>query len=382
LCNGSANASVTRKDHSALAKARGPATMPTAKVDRSSAGAVCRAAVLIAMAVATQGATPPFAGLRSDLVATQRAYTAAQSRVAAEHGPDIALLFSARLNDDEKALERAEQIPPGITAADWDETLRTPISLDLSAVHQMLDRRYQTISKQPGLREVFVKSSVDGTMQSAALYVPAGPDKPRPLVILLHGHDQSEAQILGPPFFRRLADSTGSIVLAPYARAQYFYAEPGATDVYDALRAARDALPVDPRHVYLVGYSMGGYSLFRIGPRSGAPWTAVMCISGAILNNDVMRTVLDAWRQVPVYVVTGAHDDVVPTKDAEATALALHQNGLPVSFYREPSGTHSIHTLIPSLSAAWHDMHDGIVRGMGLMSDAPNHLPYSAPKSI
>lgn len=333
------------------------------------------------MAAATQGATSPFARLRSDLVATQRDYTAAQSRVAAEHGPDIALLFSARLNDDERALERAEQVPSGFTAADWDETLRTAISLDLSAVHQMLDRRYQTISKQPGLHEVFVNSSVDGTMQSAALYVPAGPDKPRPLVILLHGHDQSEAQILGPPFFRRLADRTGSIVVAPYARAHYFYAEPGATDVYDALRAARDALPVDPRHVYLVGYSMGGFSLFRLGPRSGAPWTAVMCISGSVLN-DEMRTVLDAWREMPVYVVTGARDDVVPTKDGEATALALHQNGLPVSFYQEPSGTHSIHTLIPSLSAAWHDMHGGIVRGVGLTADAPNRLPYSAPEKL
>lgn len=335
-------------------------------------------AILLTIVAAMQSVASQFASLHSDLATAQRAYTAAQLRVASDVGSDVAILFSIRLREDAESLEQAEQIPSGYTAADWNETLRTVAALDLSAVHQLLDRNYQTIDEKPGLREVFVRSSVDGTMQPVSLYIPAASERPRALVVLLHGRPQSEAEILGAPFFRRLADRTGTIILAPYGRAHYDFAEPAESDVYDTLSAARAALRIDPRRIYLVGYSMGGFSVFKIGPRRGAPWSGVMCISGAVLNSE-MAAVLYAWRRTPVYVVTGAHDDLIPTKYGEETALALQQDGLPVSFYEERSGSHWLRTLMPALGAAWDDMHGGVVRGVRLTDAARVGLPSNAP---
>ena len=112
-------------------------------------------------------------------------------------------------------------------------------------------------------------SRVDRTWQLVAVYVPPLRPARAPLAIVLHGNPQTEAELLAPPWLRRLADRTGTILVAPYGRGIYDYAEPAATDVYDLLTAVQEALPVDRGRTYLAGYSMGGFSVFKIGPRGG-----------------------------------------------------------------------------------------------------------------
>lgn len=112
------------------------------------------------------------------------------------------------------------------------------------------------------------------------MYVPAalksGP--PAPLVVVLHGNPQTEAELLGQPFLRRLADRTGSILVAPFGRGIYDFAEPAASDLYDLLDAAQRALPVDRRRSYLVGYSMGGFPFSR-SVRAAATDGRPRCVS-------------------------------------------------------------------------------------------------------
>ncbi len=249
----------------------------------------------------------------------------------------------------------------------------------MSAVHQILNRKYQAISEEPGLREVFVKSSIDRTMQPAALYIPATLKQSRALVILLHGNPQSEAEILAHRSSGASRIAQEQYLSRPTVARIMILRNLAEPIVYDALRAARAALPIDPRRIYLVGYSMGGFSVYKIGTRRGAWWAGVMSISGAVLNSE-MSDVLYAWRGTPLYVVTGAHDDEIPTIYGEETARTLYEDGLPVSFYEEPTGGHTIRTLMPSLTAAWDDMHVGVVRGVR-HDDAQRKvgLPASAP---
>jgi hypothetical protein len=61
-------------------------------------------------------------------------------------------------------------------------------------------------------------------------------------------------------------------------------------------------------------------------------------------------------------VVTGTSDDQVPTSFAQNTAIYLDSVGIPAGLYIVPSGTHSVVTLEPMLSAAWHDMLTGKIR--------------------
>jgi predicted esterase len=141
------------------------------------------------------------------------------------------------------------------------------------------------------------------------------------------------------------------------------------------------AFPVDKRRTYLAGYSMGGFSIFKVGPRGGYRWAGAMCVSGAILNSGA-RAVGLAWHDVPMYVVTGAHDDSIPTMYGEETARALAALGLPVSFYEEPRGSHLLRTLVPSLERAWVDMHEGKEHPESVPRGGGGALPQRAPPPV
>ena len=323
-----------------------------------SAALVLVLSMAVAAVPATAAAEPP-PPARTVVEAMQR-YAEAKSRIEAELGAEEAAAFGRRLFDD---LERqGEPAPDGYGAADWSETVANVLKLDLEAADQLAAGTPAPLRLVPGLHEVLVPSRVDRTWQLVALYVPPTVHATRvPLAIVLHGNPQTESELLAQPSLRRLADRTGTIVAVPYGRGLYDYAEPAATDVYDLLALLQNQFPVDRGRTYLAGYSMGGFSVFKIGPRGGARWSGVLCISGAILNSGV-RPVTIAWRTTPLYVVTGAHDESIPTKYGEQTASYLASLGLGVSFYEEPRGSHTLRTLWPSLERAWDDMHAALTR--------------------
>jgi pimeloyl-ACP methyl ester carboxylesterase len=300
-----------------------------------------------------------FAPSRTIAEAVQR-YEAARAKVEAELGVDAATDFHRRLFDDLELQQTPA--PEHYAPADWTETVASITRLDMEAVDQLVSGTPAPLRAVPGLHEVLVPSRIDKTWQLVAVYVPSNAKPQRaPLAVVLHGNPQTEAELLGQPYLRRLADRTGTIVVAPYGRGIYDYAEPAGTDVYDLLGAVQSAFGVDRGRTYLAGYSMGGFSVFKIGPRGGYRWAGVLCISGAILNSGV-RPVSIAWHDMRLYVVTGAHDASIPTKYGEQTAGYLAGLGLPVSFYEEGTGTHALRTLTPSLERAWDDMHAGVTR--------------------
>jgi predicted esterase len=340
------------------------------------------AAVLVA--VAWQRGAPDYAAAPPTASTIARAlerYEIARARDEAELGVVEAADLHNRLYDD---LELQTAPPPdGYTPADWADTVASTLRLDAEAVDQLVAGTPAPLRATPGLHEVLVPSRVDNRWQLVAVYVPPSlkPGK-APLAIALHGNPETESHLLGMPYLRRLADRTGTIVVAPFGRGIYDFEEPAATDVYDLLRAVQDALPIDRGRTFLVGYSMGGFSVFKIGPRGGYRWSAAMCISGAILNSGV-RAVSIAWQTLPVYVVTGARDESIPTKYGEQTAAYLASLGLPVSFYEEPGGTHFMRSLTPSLQRAWGDMHAAMVRRENVpVVSAGFALPGNAPSAV
>jgi dipeptidyl aminopeptidase/acylaminoacyl peptidase len=180
------------------------------------------------------------------------------------------------------------------------------------------------------------------------------------MVMFLHGNPQSETSLIAPPFISALADRTGTIVIAPYARgAANFRQTPG--DVYDAFDAVSRAFTIDARKRFLIGYSMGGFAAYEIAPMHPRDWTAVMSIAGGLLDHDT-HPILWSMNQTPFYVLAGTADRTVPTQYSTTTAAFLKASDVPVSFYLQQSGTHSMITLLPALSQAWDDMHDGTVR--------------------
>jgi predicted esterase len=295
-------------------------------------------------------------------------YYASAAQIAGVTGRDSTMDYYQRLLDD---LELLGEAPPKNYPADsWRRSIEASSDLDVSLAQQLLQRSFRPMATIRGLGETFVRSSSDGTMQPVAVYVPRryAPDRPAALVLFLHGRLQAESHLLAPPFIEDLAERTGTIVVAPYGRGRYDFG--GAeSDVYDAFDAANRAFTIDSHRRFLAGYSMGGFSAFKIAPIRPHDWSAVMCIAGSLLASRAARLTA-SMSNARFYIVTGARDDDVPTTYPTATAVFLRQLGLSVTFYSQPDGTHSLYSLRSILSRAWADMDRGVVRlPIGLAGD-------------
>jgi predicted esterase len=314
---------------------------------------------------------PPPSGLR----AVADAYYANAAKIAPVTGRDTAMDYYNRLLDDLNAQDATP--PPSYDARAFDENRREIAKLDLSLATQLLQQSYRPMAQIRGAGETLVRSSADGTMQPVAVYVPTTyvPGRPAPLVVFLHGRGETESELLGPAFVQNLAEKTGTIAIAPYGRG-YFDFKGSESDVYDALDAAKRAFTIDPRKRFLAGFSMGGFSVYRIAPMRPEQWSGVMSISGSLLHSEA-DAVTGELRSTPFYVLAGALDDNVPCRISTAAAVYLRFNGVPVSYYEQPDGVHRLSSLLPILTEAWGDMLGGVVRTTRFSTNAS--LPWLEP---
>jgi predicted esterase len=305
--------------------------------------------------------------LKQQLDASAKAYMQHLVAVATVTSRDSVTDYYQRLIDDKEWVDAPT--PKNYTSADWNTTVNNVVGLDLSVASQLLTRKFRSMLEIHGLGEAFVRSSRNGLMQPVAVYVPKSyvPGHPAPLVVFLHGRGQSETELLGQSFVIGLADRMGAIVVAPYGRGHYDFSG-SESDVYDAYDAALSTFTIDSRRRYLAGYSMGAFSTFNIAPMHPNDWTAIMSISGALLDSRADRLVA-MMPQTPVYVLTGTLDDNVPTQFSMATAIYLRAKLVPVTFYAQPDGTHRLISLLPILTQAWDDMSKGIVRTPTIAGD-------------
>lgn len=348
------------------------------KLVRALLGFVASAAALVALGV------PCMAGQlqEHEVQAALTQLTAHYDEVARRMGPAAAADLQERLSTDLGAM--AEDLPPpGYPAEDWHDRLNDLAGLDASIVTQVVAGASEPITSAHGAVERLVLARSDHTLQPYALYVPAKLAPDTALVVLLHGRPQTEAEIMASPYFRKMAEETGTILAAPYGRAIYDFSPPADDEVYQVADEVATAFHIAPRRTYLVGYSMGGFSVFKVAPQHPEHWAAVMSIAGAVLYSQ-SDVVIRALQKTPLYVVTGTQDEAIPTSYPQRTAAYLAGSGVPTGLYVQPSGTHFLATLMPVLDPAWHDMLAGRIparaRPNGL-TQVPVGIPVSPSKA-
>jgi predicted esterase len=322
------------------------------------------------------GASAPN-GTIASLREAATAYNANLKAIAATTSRDTTMDYYQRLVDDQDLFSN-EPTPDGYSDDAWKVTTQSIADLDVSLANQLITHAYRPMASIRGLGETLVRSSVDGTMQPVAVYVPSTyvPGKAAALIVFLHGNPQSETALLAPAYVRQLAEANGTILIAPYGRGYYDF-RGSTSDVYDAFDAAMQAFTTDPRKHFLVGYSMGGFSVFEVAPVRANAWAAVMCISGGLLGTDAPKVVA-FMRNTPFYVLTGSKDQSIPTIYPTIAAEYLGSQGIPVSFYSLPAGFHRLISLTPILGLAWADMLHQIVRAPP-PAFGGGQLPTTAP---
>jgi len=200
----------------------------------------------------------------------------------------------------------------------------------------------------------------------------------RSVVVFVHGYGANGADLLGlaDPLGEHLPDT---LFVAPDAPEtipgmptgfQWFpipwidgsseeEAERGLQSAVEDLNAFLDALMVDedvlPEQVVLFGFSQGTMMSLHVAPRREDAVAGIVAISGRLLSPETL--VDDVVSRMPILLIHGDQDDVVPPQSLPQAAEALQEAGFKDVFAHIMQGTG--HGIAPDgLSVALAFMRD------------------------
>jgi phospholipase/carboxylesterase len=181
-----------------------------------------------------------------------------------------------------------------------------------------------------------------GGRRDGLLYVPKGyrPDRPAPLVVMLHGAGGNARNGLGP--WQKLADEAGLLLLAPDSRGPTW--DLIAEDAYGSDVAFIDRAlayvfahyAVDPGRIALEGFSDGASYALSLGLTNGDLFTHVVAFSPGFLAPAAQRG------EPKVFVSHGVKDEVLRIDSCSRRIVPrVEQAGYAVR-YREFDGPHTV----------------------------------------
>ena len=200
----------------------------------------------------------------------------------------------------------------------------------------------------------------------------------RSVVVFLHGYGANGADLLGlaDPLGEHLPDTLFVAPDAPESCAgapfgyQWFpipwidgsseeEAARGLQAAVEDLNAFLDGILVDedllPEQMVLLGFSQGSMMSLHVAPRREDPVAGVIAFSGRLLQPDLLPD--ETVSRMPVLLVHGDADDVVPVQSLPQAAQALQDAGFTEVFAHIMKGT--AHGIAPDgLSVALAFMRD------------------------
>lgn len=182
----------------------------------------------------------------------------------------------------------------------------------------------------------------------------------RSAVIFLHGYGANGADLLGlaDPLAEHLPDTMFVAPDAPEHCAgspmgfQWFPipwidgsseedAAAGLKQAADDLNAFLDGIMVDedllPEQVALVGFSQGTMMSLHVAPRREDAVSAVVGFSGRLMEPELLSD--ETVSRMPILLIHGDEDDVVPIQSLPQAAEALDQAGFKDVFAHVMKGT-------------------------------------------
>ena len=176
------------------------------------------------------------------------------------------------------------------------------------------------------------------------LYLPEGYDpagKPWPLVLFLHGSGERGADLAaltcqGLPKLAAGGKSFPFILVAPQVPDGELWSADTLKALLDDLQSP---LRVDPDRVYLTGLSMGAFGAWDLAIGNPDRFAALLAISGGGNPVEVCRL-----KNVPVWIVHGRKDDVIPVSWAEELGKRLERCACKVKVTIYPDAGHDAWT--------------------------------------
>jgi predicted esterase len=205
-------------------------------------------------------------------------------------------------------------------------------------------------ARQRGFVRMAYRSRHDDTYQPYVVRIPRDfdPGRKYPLMVYLHGSASTERDIMGIPSI-----PDGFIALGPRGRgpSNWYSWDDAQIDIAEAIQSVKENFPIDDGNVFLTGFSMGGYGVYRtyyetpdtykaIAVFSGTPRITFAIPEGVDAIDFNQERHLKAFRDVPVFVFHGERDLNVAYDETEAFVGRLRQAGARVEFVTEKDKGH------------------------------------------
>ena len=254
--------------------------------------------------------------------------------------------------------------------------------------HDRIFTSSEAISREQG---------VDGIHQHYGVFLPEAitTGEPLPTQWWLHwrgGHAHTAGAVI-PGMFQDLGENRQAIVIAPRGRGtSSWYVGAGYVDTEEVWADALARFPVDERRVYVTGHSMGGWGSYLLtvlhpdrfaaampvaGPVTQGAWTGVD-VPGCddlrfeqepdytpcyISANDGRpreqhtRRMLENLRHVPLALLHGAADELVPVSGVTRQVEELVRLGYRHRYFLFPTYEHYSHPIVDEWGAGadWFD---------------------------
>lgn len=108
----------------------------------------------------------------------------------------------------------------------------------------------------------------DNTVQPYSLYIPESIQNKgaKGLMICLHGSGSDDTSVFGNRLYTRLAEETGFIMTAPFARGEShcYCPQESLNDISELTAVLKKIFNITDQPVILQGFSMGGYGVLRV----------------------------------------------------------------------------------------------------------------------
>ena len=250
-------------------------------------------------------------------------------------------------------------LEPGAGAEAWKKARLQP-----SRALKLLEARRVEAQRGPGSHEVELKDAHERA-STAFLRVPQQtlPDGRYSVVIMLHGLGGNgrstfdlaanltpeHAIVIGPTALKPdKADAPedlppGDISKMISRQFPRWWSYRQRSFPLQALRYLRSNFPIDPDRVVLIGYSMGGYGTWNLGLRfaGAAPMAGGISRQEYMLGYDGRsRHLLGNARQLPLWILHGDKDEVVPVRLDRTSAKELEALDLPFVYEEVKGGKH------------------------------------------
>ena len=212
-----------------------------------------------------------------------------------------------------------------------------------------------TTAPQNGTADGLLKRTVKvgPNSYSYQVHVPAARSRAKslPVILFLHGIGQRGEEGFVPTagsagaLARSYLERVPAIVVLPQCRAGRYWSDAEMTRMtIQALDDAITAYGGDPKRVYLVGVSMGGYGAWHLAAEHPRKFAAVVPICGGspLPSEDRFTLIARKVRRTPVWLFHGAEDRVVPVTESRRMVEALKAAGGQVRYSEYEGVGHNV----------------------------------------